>query len=423
MNNTIIAAVLTVTIALPCMGDETPDKTPHLEDAKELLKLNKDLLPPNMTGGEMFRLSPSGKRFMYIRMYPGPEYGCKIHLGQFKPVLTDSSVVWERAIPGFYCRMTLAGLAWRNDSQRVLFLQEADTDQKKCQRMDPWAMMWDIKNPQLKLIGHMRLGDRKTTGCTAATYSPDGKTTWTAFSDVEDFTICGVTERVQNRAMSRVVYKSKGRLIHYLTPSPNGKLLAWVETYRRTRGNNKPPDVVVVDLKSKKIVRRIALSKHIPSWLDAKAPVWTADSAAICYGDVVCADRLYRRQVRITPVAPIKKLADETSRPLALDSIAIGSVDGGIVLNRGPACMPSRQSISSYAPIGDIRPPSNDIIFCSLKPKAQPVTLIKNAFTQHVRKGDVIYSQRNGDDVLFMQAKLKLPPKPKRPAATKNAKL
>jgi hypothetical protein len=417
MNNTIIAAALTLTIAVSCLGGQTADHPPRLEDPKELLKLNKDLLPPNMLGGKTFRLSPSGNRFTYIRMYPGQTYGCKIHIGQLKPVLTDSSVVWERAIPGFYCRMTLAGIAWRNDSQRVLFLQEADTNQKICQRMDPWAMMWDIKNPQLKLIGHMRLGDRKTTGCTAATYSPDGKTTWTAFSDVKGFTICGVTEKVQGRAMSRVVYKSKGRLIHYLTPSPDGKFLAWVETFQRIRANNNPPDVVVVDLKNKKVVRRITLSKRIPSWLDAKAPVWTTDSKAICYSTVVYVDRLCRRQVLITPVTPIKKLADETSRPLALDSIAVGAVAEGIILNRGPACVPASQMYSSYAPIGDIRPRSNDIIFCSLKPKTQPVTLLKNAFTQHVRKGNVIYYQHNGDDVLFMQAKLKLPPKPKRPEA------
>ncbi|MBT3201712.1 MAG: hypothetical protein HN350_17560, partial [Phycisphaerales bacterium] len=389
MNNTIIATVLIFMIALSCMADQAPGNTAELVNVKELLKLNKDLLPPNMFSGKVFRLSPSGNRFMYIRMYPGPKYGCKIHLGQFKPVLTDSAVVWERTIPGFYCRMTLAGIAWRNDSQRVLFLQEADTNQKICQRMDPWAMMWDIKNPQLKLIGHMRLGDRKTTGCTGASYSPDGKTTWTAFSDVKSFTVCGVTEKVQGRAMSRVVYKSKGRLIHYLTPSPDGKHLAWVETFQRTRANYKPPNVVVVDIKSKKVIRRIVLSKHIPSWLDAKAPVWTTDSAAICYGDVIYADRLWRREVRVMPVTQGKKLANNTSRLLTRDSIAIGAVDGGIVLNRGPACIPSRQSISSYAPPGTITPISNDIIFCSLKPKTQPETLIKNAFVQHVRKDDV----------------------------------
>ena len=108
---------------------------------------------------------------------------------------------------------------------------------------------------------------------------------------------------------------------------------------------------------------------------------------------------------------PVKKLDDKTSRLLARDSIAIGAVDGGIVLNRGPVCIPSRQQLSSYAPPGGITPTRNDIIFCSLKPKALPVTLIENAFAQHVRKDKVIYYQHNGDDVLFMQATLKVPTK------------
>ena len=410
MNNTIITAALTLMIALSCMGGETPDKTARIENPKELLKLKKGLLPPIESSAEIFRLSPSGNRFMYIRMYTEPNYGCKLHVGQLKPVLTDSAVIWERAIPAFYCRITLAGIAWQNDSQRVLFLQEVDTEQKKGQRMDPWAMVWDINNPHFKLISCLGLGRSRATSCTAASYSPDGKTVWTAFSDVKNFTVCGVTETPQSGDRGRVVYRSKGRLIHYLTPSPDAKFLAWVETDPRKHLDGNPPEVVVVDLKSKKVVRRIGLSEYIPNWADVKAPVWTADSASICYGDVIYADRIWRREVRVMPV---KKLADKTSRLLARDSIAIGAVDGGIVLNRGPVCIPSRQGLSSYLPPGGITPTRNDIIFCSLKPKTQPVTLIENAFAQHVRKDKIIYSQRNGDHVIFRQATLKVPPKDK----------
>ena len=39
MNNTIITAALTLTIALGCFADEDPDKTARLENPKELLKL------------------------------------------------------------------------------------------------------------------------------------------------------------------------------------------------------------------------------------------------------------------------------------------------------------------------------------------------------------------------------------------------
>ncbi len=365
MKNAIVTATLTLAIAVAVPAGDTSEKTARIENPAELLKLAKDLLPTH-TMGEIFRLSPSGNRYIYIRRYPGYKY--KLHFGQFKPAMTDSPAVWDRALPAFYCRMTLAGVAWRGDSQRVLFLQETDTSHDKGHRMVPWEMKWDLRNPQFGLSKHMKIGDKDSTSCTAASYSPDGKTIWTAFSDIKGFKVCGVTESVRGRAKSRILYRSTGRLIHYLTPSPDGKFLSWVETYPRKRGQNwRGPDVVIADVKGGKAVRRIGLSKHIPGWLDAEAPVWTTDSAAICYGDVVQDERIWRREVRVT------KPSDKTSRPLARDSIAIGAVDGGIVLNRGPACVPMRQSISSWAPIGSVTPIINEIIFCSLTAKAEPV--------------------------------------------------
>jgi len=405
MKNAIVTAGLTLAIALSGLAGETSEKTVGIENRTELLKFDKDLLPSNVMGGRMFRLSPSGNRYIYIRKYPGYKY--KLHFGQFKPAMTDSPAVWDRGLPAFYCRMTLAGVAWRGDSQRVLFLQEIDTTRDRGHRMEPWEMKWDIKNPQFGRSKHMKLGDKNSTGCTAGSYSPDGKTVWAAFSDVKGFKVCGVTENVRGRAKSRILYRSTGRLIHYLAPSPDGKFLSWVETYPRKRAKGSAPDLVIADVKNGKIVRRIALSKHIPGWIDAKAPVWTADSAAICYGDVVAIDRLWRREVRVT------KLSDKTSRLLARDSIAIGAVSGGIVLNRGPACVPMRQSISSFAPPGSITPRTNDVVFCSLTAETGPVTLIGNAFAQQVSRGSIVYSQRNGDDILIMRAALKLPRKGK----------
>jgi len=68
-----------------------------------------------------------------------------------------------------------------------------------------------------------------------------------------------------------------------------------------------------------------------------------------------------------------------------------------------------RQSLSSWATPGSITPRVNEIIFCSLTAETEPVTLISNAFAQHVRGGRIVYSQRNGDDILIMRATLKLP--------------
>jgi hypothetical protein len=404
MKNAIVTATLILAAATSGLGADASEKTARIENPKELLKLNKDLFPPNMMGGGFFRLSPSENRYIYIRMYPGDTFGCKLHFGQFKPSAIDSPAVWDRAIPSFYCRMTFAGITWRSDSQRALFLQEIDTKQKVAQRMTPWEMKWDIKKPQFGRARHMVLGDNDSTSCTSASYSPDGKILWTAFGDPKDFKACGITEKTQGRDKSRVVYRNTGRLIHHLTPSPNGKLLSWVETSSSKLAKSVAPDVVIVDIKSRKVIRRIGLSNHGISWLGAQAPVWTADSAGICYGDVVKIGRLWRREVRIT------KLSDKTSRLLARDSIAIGAADGGIVLNRGPSCVPMSQHFSSWRGPGGITPTTDTVIFCSPAAKVKPTTLINNASAQHVRAGKIIYSQLNGNDILIMRATLKLPP-------------
>ncbi len=160
MKNAIVTATLILAIAASGLAADASEKTARIENPKELLKLSKDLFPPNMMGGGYFRLSPSGNRYMYIRMYTGQEYGCKLHFGQFKPAMTDSPAIWNRALPAWYCRMTLAGVAWRNNSQRVLFLQETDIKQDKGQRMEPWEMKWDLKAPQFGRTKHMKLGDK-----------------------------------------------------------------------------------------------------------------------------------------------------------------------------------------------------------------------------------------------------------------------
>jgi hypothetical protein len=312
--------------------------------------------------------------------------------------------------------MTLAGVVWRSDSQRALFLQETDTKLGKGEQMEPWEKRRDGKKPQFARAKHLKLDAQCPVSCTAASYSPDGKTIWTAFSDVKNFQVCGVTEDVQGGAKSRVVYQSAGSQIHHLAPSPDGKFLSWVETHPRRAPlkDYRGPDAVIVDVKSGMVIRRIGLSKDIPSWLDTPAPVWSADSAAICYGDVAVVNRVWRREVRLA------RLADKTSSLLVRDSIAIGAVDGGIILNRGPNCVPSRQHASSYAPMPDMRPTTNDVIFRSLTADGESITLLRNAYAQHVRKGRIVYAQRNDDDILIMRATLKRPGKGK-PAADKPA--
>ncbi|MGB2824231.1 MAG: hypothetical protein WBF17_24875, partial [Phycisphaerae bacterium] len=356
----------------------------------------------------LIRLDPSGRRFIYIRMHG---HRAKLHLRRVGSAASDGPVVWDEPIPPFYCRMSFAGLAWRADGQRVLFAQEPTKDKEGWaadvfgRHMRPWHMCYDLPNPQFKLCRHRRIDG---AGCTALSYSPDGQTLWTAFSEPKDFKVCGVTGWDSGRGRGRVLYKRTGACIHHLAPSPDGKHLAWLETYpRKPRAAFRGPDVVVFDIKAGKPVHRIGLAEHIPSWLDAQPPVWTADSTAICYGDVVERDRAFRREVYVRP------LGGNDSKAIAQHALAVGAAEEGIILNRGPGCVPMRQLISSIMPPGSGGvPPTNDVILCEPSAGASPTTLVPNAFAQQVLPGRIIYAQLSGDDVIVMQAALKPRAKP-----------
>ena len=132
--------------------------------------------------------------------------------------------------------------------------------------------------------------------------------------------------------------------------------------------------------------------------------MWTADSKAICYGDVVKIDRVYRREVRVLG------LGKKAGKVLVRDALAVGAIPGGIILNRGPGCTPMGQYISSLSPgPGDDRPKTDNVVLCSLTGKTLPQTLVSNAYCQQVMGDRLIYAQRNADQVLVMQARLKRP--------------
>jgi hypothetical protein len=265
-------------------------------------------------------------------------------------------------------------------------------------------MCWDLPNPQFKLCRHMRLSG--ATGCTSLSYSPDGKVLYAAFSDPQSNKACGVTAWDSSAQRGRVVYRREGAALYHLVPSPDGRRLAWVETYRRRRGKpRRGPDVIVFDLRAGKCIYRIGLSADIPAWLDAQPPVWTADSRTLCYGDVIRLDRMARRQVLVlTP-------GQGDEKRLLRDALAVGAVAGGIVLNRGPACTPMAQLISSQAPVRglDDRPKSNDIVLCDPARPGTFVTLMPNAFAQQASGRHVVYARESGGDVIVTRAELKRP--------------
>jgi len=375
----------------------------RLGDPVELLKLPADQLPPITFARPLIRVSPDARRCLYIRAHgPGK---AKLHVRRIAEPRSDQPAVWDEPIPALYCRMSFAGLAWRADGQRVLFCQEPGRDEDGWaqgafgRRMRPWHMCWDLPNPQYKLCRYM--GVKDATGCTAMSYGPRGRMLWTAFSDPEHYKACGVTGWDSAKRRGRTLYRRTGACIYHLAPSRDGKHLAWVETFqRKPRKAFRPPDVVVFDVAVGKVHSRIGLAKHIPGWLDTQPPVWTTDSQAVCYGDVVTENRVFRREVRLLP------LGKGSVRALARDALAVGAAAEGIVVNRGPGCVPMAQGLSSFAPPGGgATPRTNDVLLCGPS-ETEPSVLVPDAFAQQVAGGHVVYARTSGDDVLVLRAKL-----------------
>jgi len=412
MRRSLVSIVLSLLSFSIVAAEEAPAPQVKLDNSTELLKLklSKGQVPPITFARPFIRISPKGDRYIYIRMYRDKAIP---HIGHFKPVKSDEPVPWDKCgIAAVYCRMCFAGIVWRADNQRVLFLHPRFREgnggwvEHFERSMFPYAMCWDKRNPQCGRPRYTILKGKGETGCTSASFSPDGKVLWTAFSDPTDFKACGITEGPQGRRRGRVLYRNTGAAIYHLVPSPDGKHLAWVETHQRKTGKKYPgPEVVVLNVKTRKVVHRIGLSNHIPGWSDVQPPVWTADSKAICYGDVVKIDKVYRREVRVLG------LGKKAGRVLVRDALAVGAIPEGVILNRGPGCTPMGQQISSYIPFGaaDDRPQTDNVVLCSLTGKTLPQTLMPNAYCQQVIGNRLIYAQQNADRVLVMQARLKRP--------------
>lgn len=419
-------AVLVLIAAPAALPAATPKAGPAVElaDFNELLKLPRDQLPAITFARPIIRLSPAGDRFLYIRMYGNK---AKLHLRRVGSAGSDEPVVWDEPIPDLFCRRSFAGLPWRADGQRVLFAQEPAKDEPGWapgthgRHMSPWHMCYDLPNPQCKRCRHMTV--EGTTGCTGLTYSPDGKLLWTAFGEPHKSSRAGLTCWDAAAGKGRCVYRRGNAGIYHLVPSPDGKHLAWVETHPRKGPGTRPStDVVVFDIQAGKAVRRIDLAPFAGNWVATPPPVWTVDSAAVCYGDVVQIDRIYRREVRLMPLAAG---AAATARLLARDAIAVGAIADGIICNRGPGCQPMAQMLSSWAPPGGTPhlPASNDVILCGLAGGDSPATLRPGAFAQQVLPGSLLYAHVSGGDVLVVRARLQRrggpakPPPPAKPSA------
>ena len=113
-------------------------------------------------------------------------------------------------------------------------------------------------------------------------------------------------------------------------------------------------------------------------------------------------DRIFRAEVKARDVT------DGKVRAIVRDGRPVGAVGGWLVANRGPACIPMRQHVSSYMPPAakDDRPRTNAIVLCDLAGGAEPRVLLPDAFAQQVVGRHLIYAYASGNDVLVMKAPL-----------------
>ena len=378
-----------------------PPAAVALGEHAELLKLPKDNTPTTSLGRAFVRLSPTGRRLLYLRRHRGA--GTIPHLVEVGRPKSDSPVPWEgQGIGVYYARLGMSGVVWRADGQRAMFLQPKRNDDGtwvpdyQC-TMSAWAMCWDAANPQCGRIQRMSLG--RDLGCTSASYSADGKMLWTALGNPKYHKLCGVTEWDHARRRGATIYKRDKGAIFHLAPSPDGKHLAWVEQTPAKKSGVKL-EVVVFRRKGHKTLLRYELTGHLPRWLDVQPPIWTRDSKGVCFGDVIVRDRVFRRQVYVWD------LAGKGPRPIVQFAWCVGAAAQGLVLNRGPGCTPMRQHISSFIPPGRVMPTVDEIILADPAGARAPQTLLSGAFAQQVVGDRLVYVQASGEDMLVMSVRM-----------------
>lgn len=396
-------------------GQDAPAKPPRLADPVELMKLPQDDLPCITFARPFIRVSPSGDKCIYIRM-TGGDYRAMLHIRTFGPPVAEHAVPAAVAASPTYWAWGFSGRSWRADGLRVAYLlagsKDDMADQEIRHRLGAAYFDWGLTPAQQSGGGVSRSAKRSHT---AVTYACKGTALWRAESDLKNYASCRVT------GPGGVLYEGRGFAIHHLSPSPDGRHLAWTEIpapKRRKRGAGGAPareaaaraggkgkvdpppagtSIVIADTKTRKVVRRIPLSMNVCSPV-----VWAAGGNVLCYGDVVKIGRLHRREIKALT------LATGDSNLIVRDAIAVGVLGGQLVCNRGPACTQTVMMGSSYMPPPgtDPRPQTNAIVLCDLDRQSEIIPLRTGAFAQQVVGDALIYAEENGSDVIVWKAKL-----------------
>jgi len=390
-------------------------KPPRLGDPVELMKMARDDLPCITFAQPFIRVSPNGDKCIYIRR-TGGDYTAMLHIRTFGPPVAEHAVPAAVAASPTYWTWGFSGRSWRADGLRVGYLmvgsKDGMADQEIRHRLGVGYFDWTVPLPQ-QSGGGLDLGAKRSH--TSVTYACRGTALWRAESDLRDYASCRVV------GPNGVLYKGRGFAIHDLSPSPDNRHIAWTEVpapRRRRRGavpgaakeaaaragvkgKADPPPVgtstVIVDTKTRKVVRRIPLSMNV-----CGPVVWAAGGDVLCYGDVVKIGKLYRREVKAMTVAT------GDSKLIVRDAKAVGVLGGRLVCNRGPACTQTVMMGSSYMPPPgtDPRPQTDSIVLCDLDKDAEPIPLRTGAYAQQVVGDALIYAEINGSHVIVWKVKL-----------------
>jgi hypothetical protein len=412
------SALIAMLVGLPAAGlwaaDGEKPSPPRLGEPVELMKLPKDQVPPMTFAGPFVRVSPTGDRCIYLRR-AGSAQRTMLYIRQLgtpKEFAPPTAVhaplrcwLW-----GFF------GRCWRADGRQVAYLlaghKDGGVDEPVRYRLGATRFDWSLPLDQEFGGG---LGANAKRSHTAVSFDAAGKGFWRAESDLRHYGSCRVL------GPKGVVYEGKGFAIHHVVPSPDGRHVAWAEMPpwpKRRRSGLSPaekeraarmgqrekapppptPAIVILDVATRKVVRRIALSRYSSPW-----PLWAGGGKRLCYGEISQIRRVYRREIKAL------RLADGTTRVVLRDARPIGALGRWLVANRGPACIPMTQHTSSYAPPPgtDPRPKRDEIVLCDLETEAAPRTLLVGAFAQQLVGRDLVYARKNGPDVVVSKAPLK----------------
>jgi hypothetical protein len=300
----------------------------------------------------------------------------------------------------------LTGINWRADGKAVAYIRQVR--EKNDGTVAPAGVVYRMDTPVRQWQKVDRQHAPNATIPTAISYSPDGKQIWMAYGVPKTSAACSVAGE------SGIVYQRDSRTIYHMSPSPDGKRLAWLEVPDR-RGDGDQPELVVFEIAERKETHRIAQDRDARG-PDSQPPVWAEDGKTLLYGNLGHGPKrgAWWREVFAL------ELATGRSRMIATDAIAVGTMGELVVLNVGPAAITFREMFSSLHEAGAHAAPTRQTINVARLSTGEVVELMEDAYAQQVVGDWLVYmrpepSGRDQTATRVTFSRVQLHPVPKKP--------